>query len=323
MFNTTLVIFLSILTFGSVSFSNAHLYSNSNQVYLSLIKEVELGSEPIDILLNEGTAYVMTAGALYGFSTSDPYNITFEKYTGLGGTYSISFSGRTAYALNNKDYVSIYDFSKNPPAGKNTIRTNGAAKKIIIDNGYLYILNEDSGLQVYDVNVADFPTFKNTQILPASANGLFIKDKKAYITGAYAKLSIIDVADIAKLPIIGTYNNGVKFYEPYVDGNFAYVPQGNTGVQVLNISKLPTPEWVANIFGRKNSKQVVASNFYVWVLDENTIEGFFNKDSNAFLYAGNYKNNTTITKIALIEGKYIYMLTGDNKLKVLKIEYKY
>jgi hypothetical protein len=302
-------------------FSASIIYCN--QVYLTLIKEVSLGSEPTDIILNEGIAYVTTGGSVYSYSTADPYKIEETIYQSLSGTSSITFTGRIAYTLGSDNQIHLFDFTQDPPVKKNTIRTNGTIKKIVIDNGYLYVINQDAGLQVYDVNVADFPIFKNTQILPATVNGLFIKDRKAYITGLAANLSIIDAADISKLPIIGTYTNGVKFYEPYVDGNFAYIPQGNTGVQVLNISKLPFPEWVANIPGRKSANQVVSSNFYVWVADDKSIEGFFNKETNAFFFAGNYKNNSVIKRIALIEGKYIYMVTADKKLKVLKIDYKY
>ncbi len=301
----------------------ASLKIYSDQVYLTLIKEVSLESVPTDIILYEGIAYITTGGALYAFSTADPYKIEESKYIPLSGVSSITFTGRIAYTIGSDGQINLFDFTKDPPVKKNTIRTSGILKKLVIDNGYLYVINQDAGLQVYDVNVGDFPVYKNTQILPAAVNGLFIKDRKAYITGLAASLSIIDVADISKLPIIGSYSNGVKFYEPYVDGNFAYIPQGNTGVQVLNISKLPFPEWVANIPGRKSANQVVSSNFYVWVADDKSIEGFFNTEGNAFFFAGNYKNNSVINRIALIEGKYIYMVTADKKLKVLKIDYKY
>lgn len=317
MIKTLLKCGMTIIVFLSASISY------SDQVYLTLIKEVMLASAPIDIVLNEGYAYVTTGGTLYSFSTADPYKIEQFNYDELSGTSSISFTGRIAYALGNNSEINLFDFTKNTPVKKSSIKTNGKISKIVIDNGYLYVLNQDAGLQVYDVNVGDFPIYRNTQILPAEVNGIFIKERIAYVTGLNAHLSIIDAADISKLTILGTYTNGVKFYEPYVDGNYIYIPQGNTGVQVLNISKLPFPEWVANIPARKSAKQVAASNFYVWVVDDKSIEGYFNKESNAFFYAGSYKNNAAITRIALIEGKYIYMATADKKLKILKIEYKY
>jgi hypothetical protein len=126
------------------------------------------------------------------------------------------------------------------------------------------------------------------------------------------------------LPIIGSYNYGISFYEPFVDGNYAFIPQGTTGVQVLNITKLPFPEFVSSIFARKFTKQVVASNFYVWVADEYTVEGFYSKESKTFLFAGNYDNGlAVINRIAVVDGKYIYVCSNDKKIKALKIDYKY
>ncbi|MCI0448835.1 MAG: hypothetical protein L0Y79_03495 [Chlorobi bacterium] len=290
---------------------------------MTLIKEVSLSSAPFDIIINESIAYVLTENAIIGFTTSDPYNTQQTSYSGLSGTSSIAFTGRFAYTLSSSG-VNLYDFTKNPPAKKNIVSITGRIKKLVIDNGYLYILNEDAGLQVYDVNVGDFPIFKNTQVVPFNSSGIFVKDKKAYITSSHANLSIIDVGDLSKLPIVGSYNTGVNFYEPYVDGNYAYIPQGTGGVQVLNITKLPFPEWVTNLFARKSARQVVASNFYVWVADEISIEGFFIKDGKSFYFAGNYDNeDAVINRIAVIEGKYIYICSSDNKLKILRIDYKY
>jgi hypothetical protein len=309
--------------FKIIALSLLTSFTFSNQVYLTLIKEVSLGSAPYDIIVHEDIAYVLTEKAITGFTTSDPYNPKQTAYGELGGTSSIAFTGRFAYTLTGTG-IKLYDLTKTPPARKNIMSITGRIKKLVIDNGYLYILNEDAGLQVYDVNTADFPVFKNTQVVPFNSNGIFVKDKKAYITSSNANLSIIDVGDLSKLPIIGSYNVGVNFYEPYVDGNYAYIPQGTGGVQVLNITKLPFPEWVTNLFARKSAKQVVSANFYVWVADEFTIEGFFIKNEKSFYYAGNYDNeDTAINKIALIEGKYIYMCSADNKLKILRIDYKY
>jgi len=295
----------------------------SDQVYLTLINESSLSSIPRDIIINDEFAYVLTDSAFYFFSTNDPYNLKQESYNNLSGTKSIAFSGRMAYVYFGNEQITLYDFTKNPPVKKNSIQTGGKIVKLTIDNGYMYVVNNDIGLQVYDVNIPDFPLLKSTQIIPDDANGIFIKDKKAYITGSKANLSIFNVADLSKLPIIGSYSNGVNFFEIYVDDNYAFVPQGETGVQVLNIDKLPFPEWIANIFARKFAKQVVASNFYVWVADDKSVEGFFNNNPGGYFFAGNYKNNAVINRIALIDGKYIFVCSNDNKLKVLKIDYKY
>lgn len=303
-------------------FSTSYNQPLTNQVYLTLINEVSFTSEPRDIILYDN-AYVITDDGLYAISISDPYKITNNGYKELSGLKSMALIGHYGYAAYGNGEIVVYDFAKSPILKKTTINTNGKIKKISIENGYLYILNEDAGLQVYDVNIADFPVYKNTQIIPFNANGMFVTNNKAYITSSNAHLSIINVGDLSKLPIIGTYTSGTKFYEPYVDGTLAYVPQGSTGVQVLDITKLPTPEWQYNLYARKDAHQVITSNYYVWVADDKSIESFFNKGPKSYYFAGNYKFKDKINRMVLIDGKYLYVCCTDKTVKILKIDYKY
>lgn len=297
-------------------------FTFSGQVYLDLIKEVKFSTEPRDIVLNDN-AYIITAGSVYSVSITDPYNLNSTEIKAVSGAKSIAFIGHYAYVLYPGANIVVYDFSKSPVQKKTEILTNGRIQKIAINNGYLYAVNEDAGMQVYDVNIADFPVYKNTQVIPFNASGIFVTNTRAFVTSTGGHLSIIDITDKSKLPIVGSYNSGTSFFEPYVDGNIAYVPQGSTGVQVLDISKLPTPEWQYNLFGRKNAHQVVASNFYVWVADDKSVEGFYNDAPKSYYFAGNFKFKDKVNRIAVVEGKYIYVLTKDKYLKILKISYRY
>lgn len=297
-------------------------YSWSGQVYLDLITELKFSTEPRDIILND-KAYIITAGSVYSVSITDPYNLNNTEIKAISGAKSIAFIGHYAYVLYPMANIVVYDFSKTPVQKKTEILTNGRIQKIVINNGYLYALNEDAGMQVYNVNIADFPVYKNTQIIPFNANGIFVSSNKAFVSSSGGHLSIIDVSDKSKLSIAGTYTSGTSFFEPYVDGNIAYVPQGSTGVQVLDISKLPTPEWQFNLFGRKYAHQVVASNFYVWVADDKSVEGFYNDAPKSYYFAGNFKFKDKVNRIAVVDGKYIYVCTKDKYLKILKISYRY
>jgi hypothetical protein len=313
----TLFVLLAFLTLSPLF--NVAL---SNKVYFELIKEFTLESEPRDIILYDN-AYVISDGALYVISISDPYNASKSEIGSLSGLKSLAFIGHYAYAAYSGGIIGIYDFTKSVSTRTNSINSMGRIQKIFIDNGYLYITNLDAGLQVYDVNIADFPVYKNTQVITGEPNGLVVKNKKAYVTSSNAHLSIIDVSDLSKLSIVGTYTNGVSFYEPFVDGNYAYVPQGNTGVQVLNINNLPFPNMVTILFARKSAIQAVTSSNYVWVADNKSIEAFFNSNGDAFFFAGNYKSTSVINRIAVVDGKFIYAATADKKLKILKIDYQY
>jgi len=325
-FLPTLNYTVMLRTFLITTFFLSILSSNilPNQVYFTLLKEFTLEGEPKDIVIDNSKAFIITSANMYSVDILEPYPGNLIEYTGIGKVNSITFIGRIAYSTGNYEGIKYYDFTKSPPVYKNKINSFGAIKKIVIDNGYLFAVNNSYGLQVYDVNIPDFPLFKNTQIIPGNANGIFVKDRKAYVTGSNGNLYIIDAHDITMLPIVGQYNFATSFYEAYVDGGYAFLPQGAPGVQVININKLPNPEWITNIFGRTNAKQVISSNFYVWLADENSIEAYFNYDFKTFLFTGNYDNGkAVINRIADIEGKYLYVCSSDKKLKILKIDYRY
>lgn len=293
----------------------------SGQVYLDQINQLKLPNEPIDVVLYDN-AYIITTGSVFSVSINDPYNLNPYEIKDIRGARSIAFIGHYCYAL-MQNTIDVYDMSRSANLKKTEISLNGRVNKITIDNGFLYAINEDAGMQVYDVNIADFPVYKNTQIIPFSATGIFISNYKAFVTGQNGTLSIIAVNDKSKLPIIGTYNSGGTFYEPFVDGNYAYIPQGSSGVQVVDISVLPTPAQVVNLFGRKNSHQVIASNFYIWVADDKSVEGFYNDAPGSYYFAGNFKFKEKINRMAVAGGKYIYVCGKDKYLRVLKIDYKY
>ncbi|MCC6865052.1 MAG: hypothetical protein IT280_02710 [Ignavibacteria bacterium] len=291
------------------------------QVFLDQINELKLSNTPTDIILYDN-AYIISSEFVYSVSINDPYNLISSEIREINSAKSIAFIGHYCYALKTSS-IDVYDFSKSPIAKIREIDHNGNVIKIVINNGYLYALNESSGMQVYDVNIADFPVYKNTQIIPFNPTGIYISNNKAYISGMNGHLSIIDVTDKSKLPIVGTYTSGGNFYEPCIDGNTAYIPQGSSGVQVLDISKLPTPQHQINLFGRNNAHQVVASNFYIWVADDKSVESFYNDAPASYYFAGNFKFKEKINKMAVVDGKYIYVCTQDKYLRILKINYKY
>jgi hypothetical protein len=64
--------------------------------------------------------------------------------------------------------------------------------------------------------------------------------------------------------------------------------------------------------------------YYTWVNDENTIQAFYSREPKDQLYAGSYDNNNiSINKIAVVDNKYIYLCSSNNKLVVVQIYYNY
>jgi hypothetical protein len=321
--------FAIAVLFLSGNFSFAKTKSSIYSVYLKQINTAALPQLPVDIVVLDDKFYVLCSSsdnaALLTYYT-DLRNLSNPNRFNLdGNATSVAFNSSYAYVSHSDGSIDIVNFKNiNEPKKVSTIDAFGQIVKMTMNNGFLFYIRKDYGLNVYDVTIPDFPVYKGNQLVSGDANGLYVRNNYAYVTSSNASLSIIDISDISKLPVVGNYNFGVSFYDIYVKDNYAYIPQGTTGVQVINVSKLPSPQWVANIFSRKFSKQVVVSGYYTWVNDDNSIQAFYNKDPKNQLWAGSFDNGSrSINKIEIYDGKYIYLCSSDAVLKVLQIEYNY
>jgi len=326
------MIFITALIFCSGNLYSGNTDNSSYDVYLKQINEIKLPSSPIDVIIKDGFAYVLCTGTGGGsvvtLNIADPGNIpAFTSQIGIGGgtPTALSFNSSYAYVSSNEGKILVIDFRNNTkPKDAGTIDASGQIVKMAISNGFLYLIRKDFGLNVYDVSVPDFPLYKGTQLVPGEPSGIFIKNNLAYVASSNAYMSIIDVSDISKLPIVGSYNFGMNFYDVFVSDNMAYLAQGSTGVQVVNVSQSGSPKWMTNLFSRNFSKQVVVSGYYTWVNDENTIQAFYNKDPQHQVYAGSFDNDKkAINKIEVQDAKYIYLCSSGAVLKVLQIIYNY
>jgi len=319
----SIIPFFSVIAFPSNEEDNQF---SGYSVTLKQINEILLPGSPVDIFIKDGRAYIVCSSIVV-VDISDPNNI--PKMVLHGGLASnpnvITFNGNYAYIAQTDGIIKVVNFQNmDVPIPRGSVDAMGPVTRMTVYNGYLYFLRKDFGLHVYDVSVPDFPLVKGNQLVSGDATGLFVRNKYAYVTSSTANLAIIDISDLSTLPIVGRYNSGISFYDVFISDNYAYVPQGLTGVQVLDISKLPNPEHLTNIFTRKFSKQVVVSGYYTWVNDENTIQAFYNKDPKSQLWAGSFDNSgKSINKIEVLDGKYIYLCSYDNKLKVIQIYYNY
>ncbi len=314
-----------ILTYAS---ENNHLISANApySVTLKLVNEVTLPGNPSDIYIKDDYAYILCPSVVL-VRISEPYNIPKIKiYSDLAtDPTSIAFNSSFAYLAQSDGVIKIVNFQNiDKPVNDGSVNSFGNITKVSVLNGYLYFITKELGLHVYDVTVPNIPMSKGNQVVSGEPNGLFLKNNYAYITSSNATLTIINVSDISKLPVAGTYNFGINYYDVFVNENYAYVPQGATGVQVLDVGTLPSPKHITNIFSRNFSKQVVVDGYYAWVNDYNSIQAFYSREPEDQLFAGSYDNgNYAINKIAVADNKYIYLCSSNNKLKVIQIYYNY
>jgi hypothetical protein len=325
----TVIILIIIVPFIFTYASENNYLNTANAPYsvtLKLVNEVSLPGNPSDIYIKDDYAYILCPSVVL-VRISEPYNIPKIKiYSDLAtDPTSIAFNGSFAYLAQSDGVIKIVNFQNiDKPVNNGSVNSFGNITKVSVLNGYLYFITKELGLHVYDVTVPNVPMPKGNQVVSGEPSGLFLKNNYAYISSSNATLTIINVSDISKLPIAGTYNFGINFYDVYVNENYAYVPQGATGVQVLDVGTLPSPKHITNIFSRNFSKQVVVDGYYAWVNDDNSIQAFYSREPEDQLFAGSYDNGDYgINKIAVVDNKYIYLCSSNNKLKVIQIYYNY
>lgn len=303
-----------------------------SKVYLNLINQADLPSNPIDIALRSGYAYVVCESiGIYRIDVSNPYGLMKPEFLNItiSNAKLITFNGAYAYIAQDNGRIRIISLKNDLfPVNAGYFDTFSKIEKMVVDGGYLYYIRKDFGMHVVDVTNPEIFIPRGNQLVPGDANGLFIKNNYAYVTTQSAYLSIIDIKSaeggLMKLPIVGTYNFGLYFYDVFVSDNYAYVSQGTTGVQVLNVKDPAKPKWETNIFARRNVKNVIVSGFHTWVNDDVTIQAFYNRDPKTQLWAGSYDNNNwSINKFLIDDGKYIYLLSSDRKMKIVSIDYSY
>lgn len=321
-----LALIVPLLFSYSIASNNINISNAPYSVTLKLINEVILPGNPSDIVLKDDYAYILCPSIVL-VRISEPYDIPKIKiYSEISdNAKAIAFNGSYAYLAQSDGIIKIVNFQNiDNPVNDGTVNSFGHISKISVLNGYLYFITTELGLHIYDITVPNVPIPKGNQVVAGEPNGLYLKNKFAYITSSNAILTIIDISDISKLPIAGTYNFGINFYDVFVNENYAYIPQGSTGVQVLNIASLPSPKHITNIFSRRFAKQVVVEGYYTWVNDESSIQAFYSRDPEDQLYAGSYDNGgNIINKIAVIDNKYIFLCSSENKLKIIQIYYNY
>lgn len=229
---------------------SAKASETSYNVYFSLANSTVLKESPTDIQIIDDKAYVLNEAGLTLFNAADPPGLNLISSYNLLNISAYAISGKYAYVAQGTK-ITIYDISAGSLSEKYHFLAQGAVVKMAVSNGLLYYITKELGLFCYDLSYPENPVFKGSQLTPGDASSFYISDRKAYVICSNAHLSIIDISDPAKLPVAGTYTFGSSFNDVYVQDDYAYLCQGSTGVQVLNIKKLPTPEWVTNIFSRR------------------------------------------------------------------------
>jgi hypothetical protein len=306
------------------------VYSNG-VVTLKLINYIPLPANPVDLAVNDNFAYVCLSngnrGVIAVIDLTNPMEIPayrmYERYA--DNPKAITSSGSFGYIADNNNTIRVLNFNNSiAPSSYGDVRTSGNVNAMFAAGDYLYAAVKDFGLQAYDISLRSMPLIKNNQMTSGNPTDVFADEKYVYITTDNGNLTIFDISDISNITSAGKYNLGFNYYGVYASNGYVYIAQGINGVQVIDANKLPNPKNVTLIYTKRNSIDVKVNDEYTWVNDELTLQAYYNKDVKNQTYAGSYDNmGAKINKFNITaDGKYVYICSDDNQLKILKAEYR-
>ncbi|NHJ04322.1 MAG: hypothetical protein EAX90_05835 [Candidatus Heimdallarchaeota archaeon] len=204
------------------NFSAIELLSNFN--YLSYYSNRP--SAVIDFLIEGNKLYLTDmAYGLFTFDITEMNDISYISLLSIGGiSHAVAFYDDFIYLA--EDYLGIEKINivdpKNPEkSGCYYEGNNGYATNILIENGYLYLANNNGGFEIWDVHnessinqIGEYESGENI-------DDLFIENNRAYLTAGQSGIVIIDITDKERPSRLGSYfdaksYNGICSKENYL-----------------------------------------------------------------------------------------------------------
>jgi hypothetical protein len=176
---------------------------------------------------------------------SNPTTPIFKgSYDTSGYAMDVQVVGNYTYVADRTSGLQIIDIS-NPttPILKGNYNTSGYANSVQIVGNYAYVADIISGLQIIDISNPTTPILKGSYDTSGSALDVQVLGNYAYVadhasvTNPVSGLHIIDISNPTTPILKGSYydTSGIA-YGVQVVGNYAYVTDGDTGLQIIDIS---------------------------------------------------------------------------------------
>ncbi|MEW5844416.1 MAG: T9SS type A sorting domain-containing protein [Bacteroidota bacterium] len=255
-----------------------------------LIGQFNPDEEVIDVVVSGNFAYLLCDTHLQVIDIANPNMPKFLGEVPFGDTIPtnplgrfdfLCLNGSTIYAARKSKRLFTIDVS-NPsnPEINRIVTLRGIPVGISKSNGYLYVADFDTGLQIFDISNPHTPTqvgFLN--IVPL--RGIATDKNKLFVTDV-VKLSKYEISDMLHPKFEYSVNlmGGYETAQMYADNSFVYI--ANTGAFIIiNISKpdsarIMYSENAININGNFNSiavsnKIVLAGNIGIRIYTNNFI----------------------------------------------------
>ncbi len=267
--------------------------------------------------------FVVFAAMIIGVSTAEDDNMSFVGHIG-GSISDVAVVGNYAYVGEGQDFVVLDITDVNNPIEVGKIATPALLNDISISGDYAYI-TEKSSMVIVDISNPSLPINIGSYSLTNSlAMSVTVSGDYAYVS-CLAGFVVLDISNPSTPTLAGryTYTTYPASYtsDIIILGNYAYVPFGNYGLHIVDVSNPPSPTRIA-IFNTDVSQVAISGDYaYATCGDKGLVIIDISNLSSPTLVGSYNPSDARPTGVA-VSGNYAYIAnanSGDNGLTVIDV----
>jgi len=302
-------------------------YSESQKVdiRLNLAGSIDTdGSSNEVFVLNPNTfeRYALVADHYNGCEIIDCINPSAPSKTANlelpDRTISVYAKDNLAYATNRNGTVNVIDISDiNNPEIIESCNTGGVHNDIEVAGDYAFVADGDIGVSI--IIVSGPPHLITTKDVGGNAKDLSIAGNYAYIsTGLNGGIVELDISDPTNPTVQSNINYNGNALGITSDSSYAYLANGEEGLEIIDISTPGSPQHVGNCPTDGYLKDVKVNSNFAYAIDSQKGLIIFDitDKTNPFILA--IKALTTEASSIDLSGSYVFI--SDNQgLKIYQI----
>ena len=231
------------------------VFDISDPVAMNLVGSMKTGILMRDILavrVVDERVYLSSDGSMEIIDVHDPANPVGLGTFGQPWVRGVEVHGDVAFVV-SEDGVVMVDVSEPDTPEVGFAGTAGAARSVVVKQGYAYVVDEflgqssgSNGLRIVDISNPRLPTLVGTLDLIGPTRSLVVDGSLVYTADGYFGFHVIDVSEPESPIVIGGHDTGREAVDLAVAGSMVYVADSN-GLLVFDASDSSNIEQVATI----------------------------------------------------------------------------
>jgi hypothetical protein len=233
-----------------------------------------------DVAISGGFAYVADRGSgLQVIDVSEPEAAELVACLDIPGEVrGVAVSGSYAYvAVDASGLMVIGIGNPSSPLVISTVGTEGPAVGVALSGDHAFVVTNGmvKGLAMIDISNPWHPVLLDERGISDWGDdaSVVVSEDRVLVLGAcyyqfcFSLLYIFDIGGPLLLPTVGSVDTPGTAIDLEIVGDFVYVADGESGLQVVDISQTENPQIIGEVDTPGEAREVVVSGEYAYVAD--------------------------------------------------------